>query len=95
MGIYMMLTIYRRICLLSGHSKVCEIGLPLFGLILMIQLSQSLIPEDLIKILDDVNPTILPAWDPMVWFVWLIFGYTGLTRVIDRFLACSTPLRCL
>ena len=46
--------------------QVREIDVLPFGFISMIQLVQSLVPKDLIKVLDDGNPTILPAWDLMV-----------------------------
>lgn len=48
--------------------RVREIDVPLFGLIMTLQILQSVVPKDLIKILDDGNPTILPVWDPMVCF---------------------------
>ena len=66
-----MLIIYCQICLPSGHSEGTWIDLLLFGLILMLQYLQSIVPKDLIKVLDDGNPTILPAWDPMVCFLLL------------------------
>ena len=57
----------------------------------MLQFLQSLVPKELIKVLDDGNPTVLPAWDPMVWFITRAFdrciadfSYTGLARVINR-----------
>jgi hypothetical protein len=34
--------------------------------ILMLPFLQTLVATDLIKVLDDGNPTVLPAWDPMV-----------------------------
>ena len=41
--------------LVSGSYWCCDL-----------YLLQSLVPKDLIKVLDDGNPTVLPAWDPMV-----------------------------
>jgi len=38
----------------------------LVKLIFMLPLLQCLVAKDLIKVLDDGNATVLPAWDPMV-----------------------------
>jgi len=40
--------------------------LRLVKLMLMLPLLQCLVAKDLIKVLDDGNATVLPAWDPMV-----------------------------
>ena len=42
------------------------IDLRLIKPILILPLLQSLVVEDIIKVLDDGNPTILPVWDAIV-----------------------------
>lgn len=36
--------------------------------VFQVVIPRQLAPKDLVKILDGGNPTVLPAWDPMVRF---------------------------